>query len=319
MALAARQLGDRPLGQRRRVGRREGARDRRRGPPPSRAATARGAAAGPAPPPRAPTAARRPARPAAAAPRAARSAGATARPAASPPASRAPTTARASPSSRRSSVDLPAPFGPAQRDQLARADREADVAKHRRARDSRRSRPRGLDAGSWARDLHAPPDQQSQEHRRADRRRDDADRRSAGQRPRHDVGDAPGTRRRPKNDSGTSARCGAPTASRRMCGTSSPTKPIGPAIATAAPTTSALARTSAQPHARHVDADRLRAHLAQQERVQVARVRRDHRRRRPGSRARPAAGDPRCAPRGRRATSTSPRARRRSWRAKSTG
>ena len=156
---------------------------------------------------------------------------------------RRPSGAR-TPVSSRSSVDLPAPFGPTSATRSPRVDRQVDVAQHgprpvpggdaAEGRIGSRACRRD-DASQLVPALGAA--QQEQEERRADDRGDHPDRdlaehpRRRG--PRRPAGSAPQIA-----ESGRTSRAFGPTSSRTTCGTTSPTNPIRPLIATAAAVTS---------------------------------------------------------------------------------
>ena len=304
VALAARQLGDGPLGERRRVGRRQRARDGRRRPRPIRAESA-------------PRCGRRPSATAsrtvsgisagascgssAARPR---DLAARQRRAAAVPQRHAARRRRVQPQHQAQQRRLARAVGTAERDQLAGRDREADVLKHDAPR-SRTSTPvTSISAASWP--------------ATSTRRRTSSARNTGA--PTAAVTTPTGISARdtlrattsaitrntppPTNDSGTSARVRRPDRQPQHVRHQQADEADRPGDRDRRADHQRARQHQPHPHPRHVDADRLRADLAQQQRVEVARVRRDDRRADQRSPARRAAGDPRSAPRGRRAAST---------------
>ena len=133
----------------------------------------------------------------------------------------------------RSSVDLPAPFGPTS---ATRSPCSIASVTSRRI-----ARPRSSTVTPSAGQRDAPAHssypvrarrRSSEEERRPDDRGDDADR-DAAEQPRDEVGEAEEARPEQIAESGRTRRAFGPTSRRTTCGTTSPTNPISPATATA--------------------------------------------------------------------------------------
>ena len=177
------------------------------------------------------------------------------------------------PVSARSSVDLPAPFGPTRARRSPGAMTRSSAVTMIRGRGTRSSRRRatigGVDGIGSTRSQLVPrpgPAQQEQEERRSEERHHDADR---------DVADQPGDEvrgtSRPRRPSRTAAHPAARSArptSRTTCGTTSPTNPMSPLIATAAAVASDARPSRIAALAADVDAEMRRRRVAQQEAVE---------------------------------------------------
>ena len=138
-----------------------------------------------------------------------------------------------SPERRRSSVDLPAPFGPVEREHLAGRELQVDAVDELSRRRPRTSGPSATQRrGSTPASVRASrPPEQPEEERPAGERRDHAERQldRRGDRPRDDVGedDEGGAAERARR--AARLRWAGPAASRTRCGTTSPTKATTPA------------------------------------------------------------------------------------------